>query len=334
MRTKSTIAALFDAYGPADVMRFAELDRPEPAANEVLVQVVASGVSHMDAYIREGRFTSELPLELPARQGVSFAGIVRAVGSEVRTVKAGSEVLGHDPGHGAHATYIAVDAGAVVPKPARVPWEVAGALYLVGSTALELVQELHLGPDDTVLVSAAAGGVGHIECQLARMVGARVVGIAGSENHDYLRSIGVHPVAYGDGLVEAVRTAADGRRITGLLDNFGRYEGLAGELGIPADRIRTTERRRDVEIAYWSAGPDRSVALRLADVAELVAEWNLRVLVSGYHPFPNLVQAAEELDRRHSRGVVVVGMNPSAPAQEYLRPRLRARYEHDGGSRS
>src|SRR3954468_4929219 len=113
MARKSTFVAVFDAYGPADAVRLEEVERPTPGPDEGLVQVVASGVSHMDAYVREGRFRDALPLELPARQGVSFAGIVRAVGAEVRHLPVGTEVLGHDPAHGAHATHLVVDAAAV-----------------------------------------------------------------------------------------------------------------------------------------------------------------------------------------------------------------------------
>ena len=327
MARKTTFVAVFDDYGPAETVHVDEVDRPVPGPGEVLVQVVASGVSHMDAYVREGRFRDALPLDLPARQGVSFAGIVRAVGPDVRHLSAGAEVLGHDPHHGAHATHIVVPAGAVVRRPDRLSWEVAGALYLVGLTAFSLVQGLRITADDVVLVSAAAGGVGHIECQLARLAGARVIGIAGRENHDYLRSIGVRPVAYGDDLAESIRTAAEGRPVTALLDNYGHYEQLAEELGVPAGKVRTSDDRRAVEIEHWSAGPDPRIAVQLSDVAELVAEWNLRVLVSGYYPFTNLVEALTDLDARHSRGVVVVGMNPSAPSREYLGQKMRARYE-------
>jgi threonine dehydrogenase-like Zn-dependent dehydrogenase len=327
MARRTAFIAVFDDYGPAGAVHVDEVERPAPGPGEVLVQVVASGVSHMDAYVREGRFRDEIPLALPSRQGVSFAGIVRAVGADVRHLSAGVEVLGHDPAHGAHATHVVVPAAAVVRRPERLGWEVAGSLYLVGLTAFALVQGLRVAPDDVVLVSAAAGGVGHIECQLARLAGARVIGIAGRENHDYLRSIGVRPVAYGEDLAARIRTAADGRPVTALLDNYGHYEQLAEELGVPAERVRTSDDRRAVEIEHWSARPDPRLSVQLSDVAELVAEWNLRVLVSGYYPFTHLVEALTDLDARHSRGVVVLGMNPSAPAREYLGPKLRARYE-------
>lgn len=327
MTKRLTLAATMSGYGGIDTVQVEQLVRPEPAPDQVLVQVVSSGVSHMDAYVREGRFQDAIPLTFPARQGCSFAGIVRAVGRDVHGFAVGAEVLGHDPAHGAHATHIVVDPAVLVRRPGRMEWEVGGALYLVGLTAYRLVQSLRLGSDDVVVVSAAAGGVGHLECQMARLAGARVLGIAGKENHDYLRSIGVKPVGYGDGLAEAIRTAADGRPVTALLDNYGHYEQLAADLGIAGSRISSTDDRRATEIALYLAGPDARILEELRDVAELVAEWNIRVLISGFYPFTSLDRALEDLDARHSRGVVVVGMDPSAAPREYLRKKMRTHNE-------
>ena len=327
MAKRLTSTATFAGYGGIDQVHVEQSPRPEPGPHQVLVQVVSSGVSHMDAYVREGRFQDAIPLRFPARQGCSFAGIVRAVGSQVRGVGVHDEVLGHDPAHGAHATHILVDPGALVRRPPRMEWEVAGALYLVGLTAYRLVQSLRLGEDDVVLVSAAAGGVGHLECQLARLAGARVIGIAGEENHDYLRSIGVKPVGYGETMGDAIGVAADGRPITAMLDNYGRYEQLALDLGVAQSRIASTNDRRDTEIALYLAGVDARIAEELRDLAELVSEWNIRMLVSGYYPFTALDFALADLDARHSRGVVVVGMDPTAAPREYLKEKMRTRNE-------
>jgi NADPH2:quinone reductase len=327
MSKKSTLIATFAGYGGVEMIQVSQEERPVPGPDQVLVQVVASGVSHMDAYVRDGRFQDAIPLEFPARQGSSFAGIVRAVGKGVRGISPGAEVLGHDPAHGAHATHVLVDPGVLVKRPTRMNWEVGAALYLVGVTAFRLVQSLRLGADDVVLVSAAAGGVGHLECQMARLAGARVIGIAGDENHDYLRSIGVKPIGYGGDLAEAVRKAADGRPVTALLDNYGHYEQLATELGVPASRISSTDDRRATEIELYLAGPDPRISLELRDVAELVAEWDIRMLISGFYPFVNIAQALADLDARHSRGVVVVGMDPTAAPKEYLKEKMRTRHE-------
>jgi D-arabinose 1-dehydrogenase-like Zn-dependent alcohol dehydrogenase len=327
MGRKATLVASFSGYGGTDLIQVAEAPRPVPGADQVLVQVVATGISHMDAYVREGRFQDAIPLGFPARQGTSFAGIVRAVGKAVRGVSPGTEVLGHDPAHGAHATHIVVDPGVLIRRPPRMDWEVGAALYLVGVTAFRLVQSLRLGSDDLVLVSAAAGGVGHLECQLARLAGARVIGIAGEENHDYLRSIGVKPVGYSADLAGAIRAAANGAPVTALLDNYGRYEELAEGLGIPTSRISSTDHRRDTEIELYLAGTDPRITTELRDVAELVAEWDIRMLVSGYYPFVMLDRALADLDARHSRGVVVVGMDPTAAPREYLKEKMRTRAE-------
>lgn len=331
MFRRTTTAAVFDGYGGPEVVRIVEVPRPEAEAGQVVVRVVSAGVAHMDAYVREGRFQDALRLTLPSRQGVGFAGIVRAVGHGVHGLRVGDEVFGHDPAHGAHATHVAVDAGAVVKKPQRLGWEVAGALYLTGLTAYSLVQSVRLQGDDVVLVSAAAGGVGHLECQLAAITGARVIGIAGRENHDYLRSIGTRPVGYGDDLAEQIEKAADGRRITAFFDNYGRYDDLAGSLGLSGDRFVSTDRRRDTEIELWQAGADPALALQLRDVAELVSEWNVRVLVSGFYPFTSLDRALADLAEGHSRGVVVVGMDTTAPAPSYLGGKLRTHHEERAG---
>jgi D-arabinose 1-dehydrogenase-like Zn-dependent alcohol dehydrogenase len=327
MRRSSRVAR-FEDYGDVSRIRLDEESPGAPGPGEVLIEVVASGVSHMDAYVREGRFRDAVPLTFPARQGVSFAGVVRAQGEGVRAPHVGAEVMGHDPAHGAHADLIVVPAGSVVRKPEVVPWEVAGALYLVGLTAYSTVQSLRPSPGDVIVVTAAAGGVGHLECQLLRLGGARVIGIAGEENHDYLRQIGAVPVRYGDGLAERVREAALGDPVTGLIDNYGDYAWLAGEVGLRPPRFVSTEARRDLEIRYYNApGDDREAAIQLRDVAELVATWNIRVLVSGFYALDNVQQAMVDLDARHSRGVVVLGMHPAASPGEYLRDKLRGVYQ-------
>lgn len=326
--SRSSRAVEFEDYGDVDRILVIEAPASAPGPGEVLVEVVAAGVSHMDAYVRMGRFQDAVPLTLPARQGVSFAGIVRARGDGVRTPALGAEVIGHDPGHGAHADRVVVPATAVVPKPELVTWEVAGALYLPGLTAYSTVQGLGPSPEDVIVVSAAAGSVGHLECQLLHLAGSRVLGIAGEENHDYLRSIGVVPVGYGDGLAERIRQAAQERPITALIDNYGDYAALAAALDVRPPRFVSSEARRDREIRYYTAaGDDREVALQLRDVAELVATWNVRVLVSGFYALDNVQQAMIDLDARHSRGVVVMGMHPAAAPGEYLRDKLRGVYQ-------
>jgi NADPH:quinone reductase-like Zn-dependent oxidoreductase len=237
-------------------------------------------------------------------------------------------VLGHDPLHGAQSNWVVVPVGAVIPKPASLSWEVAGGLYLAGTTAFTVVKDLHLTNQDVLVVSAAAGGVGHLECQLARIAGATVLGIAGAENHDYLRSIGVVPIAYGDDLEARLRTAAKNRPITAFIDNYGSYDALIATLELPAHRVSTSADRGRIEVRYYLAsGDDPEPATVLQDLVELVSTWGLRPLISGFYAFEHVQQALADLDSRHSRGKVVVGMHTVAPASTYLGAKLRALQE-------
>ena len=121
-------------------------------------------------------------------------------------------------------------------------FEVAGALDLAGRTAWASVNSLHLTADDTVLVSAAAGGVGVLAVQLARRTGARVIGTASEANHDFLRGLDVIPVAYGEGLLDRVRQVAP-RADGGARQSRSGHHRLALKLGAPGSRINTIAAR-------------------------------------------------------------------------------------------
>lgn len=301
----------FDRYGGIEELHYVAQERPDPGPDDLVVEVVAAGLSHIETSIREGELRKRMPLTFPSRQGSCFAGIVRAKGERVRGFHVGDDVMGHAVGGGAHASWVRVPATAVVPKPDTIPFEVAGGLYLAGTTAWTIVDELHLGRGDVLVISAAAGGVGHIECQLALAAGAVVIGTCGVRNHDYLRQIGVVPVTYGDGLVQRIRDAADGRRVTAFIDNKGEGQQVARALGVDRARFSSAEHRRDVELRFVQAGgDDPEPAAIMRELGRRIATHQLRVLVSGYYPFEYLADAFADLAEGHSRGKVVVGMQP------------------------
>jgi NADPH:quinone reductase-like Zn-dependent oxidoreductase len=197
---------------------------------------------------------------------------------------------------------------------------------MAGLTALTTITDLKVDESDTIVISAAVGGVGHIECQLAAIAGATVIGIAGEENFDYLRSIGAKPVAYGPDIKDRILKAAGGRKITKLIDNYGDYEALAAELQV--EQCKSSDDRRDLEVTYYlDNGKNSETLIHLRDVVELVENWHLRVLISGFYPFEYVVNAMDELDHRHSRGKVVLGMNTVAEPETYLLGKLRAYFE-------
>ena len=182
-------AAFLDRTGPPEVIRFGDLPRPEPRPNQILVRNGAVAVNPIDTYIRAGLIAVDLPL--PFVVGCDFAGVVDAVGAEVRDFRVGDRVWGSNQGllgrQGTFAQFIAVDATWAYPTPAEVTDEQAAAGALVSITAhLGLVREARLQPGETLFVNGGSGGVGSTVVQMARAMGARVFCSAG--NADKVRA--------------------------------------------------------------------------------------------------------------------------------------------------
>ena len=174
-----TKAVQFDSYGGIDVLEVRDVPRPVPGAGEVLVEVRAAGINISEAAIRAGAVHDLFPATFPSGQGSDLAGVVAELGSGVSGSAVGDEVIGFSMRRSSHAEYVTVPANQLTPRPAAVPWEVAGSLFVAGATAYAAVRAVRLQPGDTVAIAGAAGGVGSIAVQLARRAGATVLGIAG-----------------------------------------------------------------------------------------------------------------------------------------------------------
>jgi NADPH:quinone reductase len=301
-------AVRFDHYGGRDVLYLAEVEVPLPAAGEVVVRVKAAGVNPGEAAIREGRLDERYPATFPSGEGSDFAGVVHALGEDVTSWAVGDEVLGWTQDRASHAEFVAVPVGQLVAKPAALSWEVAGSLYVAGCTAYAAVRAVGVGPGDVVVVSAAAGGVGSIAVQLVQVRGARAIGIASAHHHDWLRSVRVTPVAYGEGLPDRIRAAAPSG-VNAFVDTFGpEYVHLAIELGVAPARI-------DTIIAYDAAAEvgaktDGSMAGTsvdvLAEMADLVASGRIVVPIAASYPLEQVVDAYAQVEQRHTLGKVVL----------------------------
>ena len=300
-------AVRFDEYGGTDVLRVEEVARPEPAEGEVLVQVKAAGINPGEAAIRTGALHALYPATFPSGEGSDLAGVVAAVGAGVSGFAVGDEVVGFTNRRASHAEYALVEAGDLAAKPAGVPWEVAGSLFVAGTTAYAAVRAVALKPGDTVAVSGAAGGVGSLVVQLARRAGAEVIGIAGPANHAWLERYGVQPVAYGDGLAERLRAAAD--RIDAFIDTFGGgYVKLALDLGVDPDRVDTIADFAAIE-EYGVRGEGNGAAATaevVAELAALAAAGDLDVEIAATFPLEEVRAAFELLEQRHTRGKIVL----------------------------
>jgi NADPH:quinone reductase-like Zn-dependent oxidoreductase len=303
-------AVRFDQYGPVGVLDVREVPTPEPGQGQVLVQVKAAGINPGEAKIRDGALHELWPATFPSGQGSDFAGVVEAVGPGVDAVTAGDKVIGWVDTRSSQAEYVVADASKLAPRPSGLPWEVAGAIPVVGFTAWAMVRAVDLKPGETVVVAGAAGGVGSIAVQLAKRKGATVIGLAGPSNHDWLIRHGVIPVAYGDGVADRIRAAAAPAAVDAFLDSYGGdYVELAlNDLKVAPERIDTVV--RPDAIAKYGVKADGnaagSSAATLEELAKLIASKEVELPVARTYPLAEVGAAYTELAKGHLRGKIVL----------------------------
>ena len=301
-------SVVFDEFGGPDVLRLVETAPAEPGPGQIRVRVRAAGVNPIDCKIRRGEFSGGRPATPGSTLGNEFAGVVDLLGPGTTGWEVGSEVLGFASA-AAYTQSLVIAADQVVPKPAGISWELAGALSAVGQTAYNSLRELKVTAGETLLVHAAAGGVGTVAVQLARRAGATVIGTAGAHNHDYLRSLGAIPVSYGDGLEQRVRQLAP----SGVDVAFDCIGGGAIEVSVALvadrDRIGTIVDQQAAE----RFGIRRLRGTRSADVldriARQVAAGELIVPIWRAFPLADAAAAHREVETGHVRGKVVLVMD-------------------------
>jgi NADPH:quinone reductase-like Zn-dependent oxidoreductase len=297
-------AVQFDQFGGPEVLEVRDVPDPVADSGHVVVRVVAAGIQPGEIPIREGRFEGDLP----SGEGTDFAGVVETAGDGVTGIEAGDEVIGWSEERSSHAELVAVPADQIVAKPASLSWAVAGSLFVVSMAAWGSIEAVKPRPGDTVVVSAAAGGVGGFAAQLAVHAGATTIGLAGEANHDWLRGRGIVPVTYGDGQEERIRAAAPGG-VDAFIDTFGGgYVDLAVELGVAPARINTII---DFEAAgrvgasrqgtHQTATPER-----LAEAAALVADGTVELPIAATYTLDQVREAYSVLAERHTRGKIVL----------------------------
>ncbi|MEV5834100.1 NADP-dependent oxidoreductase [Nocardia sp. NPDC052112] len=301
-------AVKFDRYGGIEELKVVEAPTPKAGPGRVVVEVVAAGINPGEALIRSGALHERWPATFPSGEGSDFAGRIVELGSGVGGLEVGAEVLGFTDERASHATHVVVPAEQVTLKPAKLDWDVAGSLYVAGTTAFAAVRAVDPQAGDTVAVSGAAGGVGSIAVQLLRARDATVLGIASEANHDWLRKFGVVPVAYGAGLIDRIRAAAPAGA-DAFIDTFGaEYVDIAIELGIAVERIDTIINFEAAE--KYGVKADGNAAAGtidvLAELADLAAAGTVEVPIAGVYPLDKVQDAYRELEQRHTRGKIVL----------------------------
>ncbi|WP_329329652.1 NADP-dependent oxidoreductase [Streptomyces mirabilis] len=302
-----SLTVQFSEYGSTDVLSVVDVPPPTPGPGQVRLVVRAAGVNPIDWKILRGYMSQVMPLDLPAGLGSDVAGVVDQVGAGVTAFEVGDEVLGASitPSYAQSAL---ADPAVLVAKPASVSWEVAGSLAGPGITAWEVLDKLEIAKGETLLVHAAAGGVGTFAVQLAVARGARVIGTASESNHEQLRSLGAEPVTYGEGLVDRVRAIAP-QGVDAVLDASGRGEipdsiDLAGG---PA-RVLTLVAfdAADTGIHVHMSAPGENGAQALRDILNLMEQGRLRVPIWRTFPLAEAADALQVSQAGHLGGKIVL----------------------------
>ncbi|GAB2596815.1 NADP-dependent oxidoreductase [Kribbella endophytica] len=297
-------AVVFEEFGGPEVLRSREIDAPHAGPGQVRIKVLAAGVNPMDYKVRRGWFEAMMPTTFPAVPGSEIAGVVDEAG-EGAEFAVGDEVVGWSAtgGYAQHALL-----GNAVRKPAGVSFEQAVAVPVAGETAQRVLDLLQVKAGETLLLHGAAGAVGAVAVQLAVAAGVTVVGTASEANHEYLRSLGATPVAYGDGLVDRVRAVAP--VVDAVFDAAGQG-GLKESIDLRGgtERIVTIADMSagDLGIEVSAGGTDPEIARGwLTQQLQLAADGQLKVRIAETFALAEAAKAQEISEAGHAKGKLVL----------------------------
>ena len=302
------------AFG--DPLKLTEHPDPKVGPDSVRIRVRAAGVNPVDLGIVRGGLDAWFPHRFPLIPGWDAAGTIESVGPAVVDLQPGDEVYAYcrktEIGEGAYAELVTVPAGVVARVPQGLSMLEAGAIPLAGLTAYQALTEgLALGEGDAVLIGAAAGGVGHFAVQIAKALGATVVGTASPNHHDAVRALGAdHVFDYHDGTVADQVRALFPRGVGAVLDLVGGddlvqlRESLhqGGRIASVIDAHPAGD-RDDLRERYVFVRPS---ATELTALAELVQDGRLRVVLEATFPLARAADAHRHLAEGHVHGKLVL----------------------------
>lgn len=301
------------AYGTPDVLTLAEVDDPVPGENEVLIDVATAAVNPIDWKIVSGSMQAFIKLALPFTPGVDAAGTVVAVGRNVTTLAPGDEVMGFIGIVGAYASRVVVDAARLARKPAGLSFAQAAAMPAATLTAWQALHEHGaLQSGQSVLIHAAAGGVGSAAVQLANLAGAQVIGTASAGNRDYVLELGAAQfIDY-----RAGDFSQQVPKVDLVIDLVGAStQARSWSVLKPGGTLVSTVSRPDTDHADIPAGATgkhfstRADGQLLTDLAALYASGGLRTHLDSAFPLAQANRALERSMGGHVRGKVILDMS-------------------------
>jgi NADPH:quinone reductase-like Zn-dependent oxidoreductase len=295
-------AVRFSRFGGPEVLELVDLPDPHPGPGQVRIAVRAAGVNPSDWKKREGLMDEELPQTM----GYEAAGVVDELGDGVTDAVVGDRVFGLSAAGAAQAELAVLSYYA--PIPPSLDFAGAGALPAAIETAARALDQLGVGSGSTLLINGASGSVGGAAVQLAKARGARVIGTASPANHEYLRSLGAEPVAYGEGLAGRVRgLAPDGVDLaldvagSGVLPELTELAGGAGHVLTVAD----FRGAREHGVRFSSGDAGRAVHI-LGEIGELIQSGRFSLPVAQTFSLADVAEAHRVGEHGHARGKLVL----------------------------
>jgi NADPH:quinone reductase-like Zn-dependent oxidoreductase len=314
-------AFIYERYGPPETLRMAEVDKPAPNTDEVLVKVLAASVNAADWHVLRGKplfSRATLGLLRPKHKilGVDVAGQVEAVGGGVTRFQPGDEVYANllDHGYGGFAEYVSVPVNVMSLKPANLSLEEAAAVPMAATTALQgLGRHGELQPAQRVLINGATGGVGSFAVQIAKAYGAEVTAVTSTRNLDLVRSLGA------DQVIDYAKEdfTRTGRRYDRILDTVGNRS-------VPDLRRALAEGGKAAVTGFTSVAKLLAVSLRggkdvamvqahvtakdLELLSALIAAGKVRPQIDRRYRFAEIPAAIAYLEQGRARAKVVVGV--------------------------
>jgi NADPH:quinone reductase-like Zn-dependent oxidoreductase len=320
-------AVLNTSYGPPDMLRISEVEKPTPKENEILIRVRAASVTSSDCNIRNLTFVPKY-LHFPMKMefgfkepknkilGFDVAGDIEEMGSQVTRFRVGDQIFGTtEPYYGAHAEYVCLPEDTVLaPKPNNMSYEEAGTVPVIGNTALHFVRDLGaIQPGQKILINGASGGIGTFAVQIAKNLGAEVTGVCSTRNLDLVRSLGAdHVIDYTQedftksGEIYDVIFDAVGK------SSFSRCKGSLNENGLYLNTLPKFSVFMDVFLTSLRGGKkvkmEGAPALieNLMDLKEMIEAGKLKTVIDKTYPLEEIAEAFRYVEGGHKSGNVAI----------------------------
>jgi NADPH:quinone reductase-like Zn-dependent oxidoreductase len=321
-------AAIYESYGPPDVVQITDVEKPVPRDDEVLIKVRAASVNPLDWRLMKGepRALRIMPrlLKMPiGRPGVDVAGEIEAVGSHVKQFKPGDAVFGGC--RGAFAEYGCTPESKIVMKPANVTFEQAAAINVAGLTTLQGLRDKgNIQPGSKVLINGAAGGVGTFAVQIAKSFGAHVTGVCSTRNIDMVRSIGA------DEVIDYTQHdfTSSNQRYDLILDCIGNHsfsacrrilnpKGRLVMIGAPHDLSVMDILTPMIKTSLLSLFVTQKAVMFIAKsnqndltfLGELIVTGKLKPVIDRCYSLSQAADAIRHVEEGHARGKVVITLD-------------------------